>query len=262
MDRLLFLIAALLFPSAALAQSYRLSDVSCEQGKTCDATVTVTGTRTTKSVVTFYVGVKGDSAKPGIDYPPYAKSMEVLATDTKLTFSVPTTVTGSTTTKVATSKLLLNTTGTLLDGTGKLSMTPKPVILPPVVCWDGSTVIPPAVCPIKPVWSVVPLNGALNARAVKDCSSIYRTAETDRNEPPQKYPITFNGVVKGTIYRLVPPGVWGTNMSWGRQDYPPNIDGQKGDVWTVLALDTPDPIPNYPWSATVAQECLEGVKKN
>lgn len=110
--------------------------------------------------------------------------------------------------------------------------------------------IPPP--PPMPSWIAYPagtpwsgLNIARHARATKDCSSIYRTTETDR------VGIFFLGVKIGDIYSLLTVDTLHPVPSWGWTSAR-NIAGQNGDTWTLQA--TPEPI-------TVVQECLEGVRQ-
>lgn len=151
----LALVSALLASSApALGQSYRLGDVTADEnaGK-ATIPVTITGTRTAKSFVTLYVGAPGDTGVPGVDYSPIAKAFEVLPTDTKISLDVIFTNDDKPgPTKRITSKLVINSGGKLTDGTGVITRTDSDVIAPPqpILCDDGSSVIPPATCPLPP----------------------------------------------------------------------------------------------------------------
>lgn len=160
--------ATAIFP--AHAQSYRLGDTSCEQGSICKVPVTVTGARTKSSHVTLYVGVNSDSAKPGVDYAPSARAFQVLPTDTKLTLDVPTLINDAIPgpLKQATTKLVINSGGVLLDGTGIMKIVDSDVAMqtcwddsiipvtsacpdrPTQVCWDGSVIFADLACPVRP----------------------------------------------------------------------------------------------------------------
>lgn len=118
---------------------------------------------------------------------------------------------------------------------------------------------PPPPPPGPTGWTAAPADGFKGllaptrfARAVVTCSSIYRTAETDRTG------ITFLGVTTGEVYQLIidqdlPNPGWGYTKS-------PNIFNQFGNIWTVYPLDqTYDQASAVNSFRTVSQDCLEGV---
>lgn len=93
--------------------------------------------------------------------------------------------------------------------------------------------------------------GAPYARALSDCASVNRTAETDR------VGLAIAGVKAGTVYKLVVGGS-GSGRSgspaaaWGWTPFK-NVEGRSGDTWTLE-----DPAGGE--EITVPQACLEGVK--
>ncbi len=110
----------------------------------------------------------------------------------------------------------------------------------------------PTPSPTPTQWITAKLGTSPFARATKTCSSIYRTREADALF------INYEGVVAGSIYKLplgeAPMNPVGYQAGWSHQ-VAVNIDGQTGHSWTVLSSHD---IPG--WYATVARECLEGVK--
>jgi hypothetical protein len=148
-------------------------------------------------------------------------------------------------------------------------------------CWDGSVIRwnkacpkppkgvpatkPPTPAPAPsptpapaPKWIATVLGSTPYARATKTCSSIYRNSETDR------VGIIMPGVTAGTVYKVptyTGEGIYPASTperpytaGWSHQ-VAINIDGQTGYSWTVLDInDAPG------WFATVARECLEGVR--
>jgi hypothetical protein len=146
------------------------------------------------------------------------------------------TVTGQLTKGVNARLYVGSAPGTILDT--DQAAPPQPAPAP-----DPAPAPEPAPAPSPGGWVVMPLADAPNARAVRDCSSIYRTAESDR------VGIAFTGVRAGEVYSLLPGDSMGKAPSWGWTDAR-NVDGQKGHVWVVgLAAGG---------HATVAESCLEG----
>lgn len=123
----------------------------------------------------------------------------------------------------------------------QVGLTPRPGTTPPPQPQPQPEPTPtPA--PGGTAWVAEALVTAPNARALKSCSSIYRTAETDR------VGIAFRGVTAGAVYALNP---WGRATSWGHTPAR-NSAGQSGTIWAVA-----DAAGEF---ATVAAECLEGVR--
>lgn len=139
-----------LFCSPSFAQSYRLADAIVEQGGTASVSATITGTRTAKSYVLLYTGIPTDVAKPGVDYAPISKIFEVQPTDTRISLDVSTLINDVVPgpAKDLTTKLVIISGGTLLDGTGRLRILDSDVQMQ--TCWDGSVIPATQPCPIKP----------------------------------------------------------------------------------------------------------------
>lgn len=142
--------AALVAPAAALAQSIYIRDVTCERGTICRVPLQNTGTGTTPAWVTTYTGKSTDTAIPGRDYTGAAQQVSILPGQT-LYLAVPT-MPGAGASVTVSTVAVVNRGGTLRDGQGKLVINPPVVVTPPppapVVCPDGSSVVPPATCPV------------------------------------------------------------------------------------------------------------------
>lgn len=139
---------------------------------------------------------------------------------------------------------------------------PPPTCVPPQILVNGVCTTP--VTPPPPTgWVTVPAdgyNGLLNptafARAARTCSSIYRTAETDR------VGISFLGVTSGEVFQLISKADTGwSNASWGYTTTL-NLFNQSGNIWTVYPLgQTYVQAVAAQSFRTVSQDCLEGVKQ-
>lgn len=297
MKRFIAAIAALclvLQPAAAVATvkpstpSFSIDDTQAVQGNDLVFTVRKHGKLNAKASTVAFATV-AVSAKAGTDFRAVTVTLTFAAAETVKTVRVPTILkTWAEPTKTLTGKLTAGANARLYDGAAVGSILdaspthywcaggvlqpigqPCPGTTPPPppatqTCPDGSVIPADQVCPVlpppppPPQWVGFPAGTAWNglhltyfARATKTCSSIYRTAETDR------VGIAFRGVVAGEVYHLAEPGpaTMSTVGAWGFTDAK-NIAGQVGHHWTLAPLDQPGA-----W-ATVAQECLEGVKRS
>lgn len=275
MRTLLRLLAAviavsLLFASPALAAapSFTISPTSAQEdaGRLCFP-VKMHGTRS-PYISSVKVTIAAGTALAGSDY--VASSLELLFQPSEFGMTKPAcfaliddtkpepseTVTGKLTKGLNSRLYVASATGTILDTDPAIKW-----------CKGGITVPAGQPCPVDPpppapAWVSFPagtpwagLSQTYFARAVKSCSSIYRTAETDR------VGISHRGVTAGTVYRLAEPGPATMSLvaAWGWTDAK-NIDGQAGAHWTVFEMSAPYPPPAFAPYASVAQACLEGVK--
>lgn len=146
-------------------------------------------------------------------------------------------------TETLTVKLAKGSNSRLYRGTATVTITDVDVHVHP----DPEEPPPPPPPPPLPedplAWSPAELREGGYARARSNCSSIYRSAETDR------VGITFLGVKGGTVYKVIPGG-WG----WSPVK---NIEGHTGKTWTLLEIG--EPYLAYGRFITVADACLEGV---
>jgi hypothetical protein len=251
--RLIALAALMLAPIPALAAppppSFSILDAVAGHGKLCFPINKHGRINSLPSTVTFYI-IAG-TAKPPADYtdPGRVTVSFGSAAGSKLQCI---SVTAGTVTKTLTGKIAAGTNARLYDGTA-IGTIPAGTVTPPppppdVTCPDGSVHPAGYVCPTPPPpptgsWALKSLwSGATHARAKMDCSSVYRTAETDR------VGTVYPGVKAGTVYLLVP----GPYRAWGWQGPFKNIDGQYGASWLLE-----NPAGGIPiW---VAETCLEGV---
>ena len=133
---LILATASLLSATAAHGQNYTLRDATADKdaGKVT-VNLDITGSRTTKSLVTVYTGIPTDAAIPTVDYVPLAQQFEVLPTDTHKTFDVlftpDLTPQAPEASKTLTVKAVVNRGGALLDGTGTVTITDNDVPPPP-----------------------------------------------------------------------------------------------------------------------------------
>lgn len=128
--------------------------------------------------------------------------------------------------------------GTILDSDRAPEPAPEPEPEPEPTPTPEPEPQPAPPPPPSSGWVATPLALAPNARALMNCPSIYRTAESDR------VGIHYPGVTAGTVYALLGASPDGGPASW-------NL-GPTGPAWT-LAL----PGGGFAW---VAQACLEGVR--
>lgn len=164
--------ALVLITGTAHAQSVKLgSDITVEEGADALVKLSRTGDITKPSMTTLYSGQPSDTAIPLNDYTPLAIIQLWNPGESAKTINVKTldrdAAVGST--KRLTMKLVVNRGASLSDGTQYITIKGMgaPVVVPPtcppgtvldggtcvtpppqpVQCPDGSTVIPPAVCP-------------------------------------------------------------------------------------------------------------------
>lgn len=247
--------AAILFASAApaAAQSLSVSDASCTEGGVCSFVISRAGSKGLTSSFR-YATRNGEAVAPG-DYTARSGQQSVRKNASRITISVQTTQDATHEGKERFYLVITPVSNAVIvraEGAATISdddLAPPP----PVQCPDGSTVPAGQTCPEPPPPPATetpypagtPWNGlnlATRALATKTCSSIYRTAETDR------VGVSYRSVLAGTVY-LVPARAWGWHGPFK------NIDGQSGDAWTVIQVDNP-----LAW-ATVAQECLVGLRQ-
>lgn len=234
--RLIALAALILAPIPAFAAppppSFTISDATAANGRLCFPIKKHGRINSLPSTVTFYI-IAGTAKPPGDYTDPGRVTVSFGAAASTQTECIS--VVHGAITKTLTGKLIAATNARLYDGTA-IGTIPAGEIAPPPS--PTST------------WALKPLReGATYARAKVDCSSIYRTTETDR------VGIAFAGVTAGTVYKLFLGGPTSGQpdsplASWGWHPFK-NIDGQNGDGW---ALENPAGEPIF-----VAETCLEGV---
>lgn len=123
---------ALALAAPAYAQNIYVKDIVHEEN-TAIARVPVEnrGTGKTPARVTVYVGLSNDSAKQGIDYIGVAEQFDVLPGQVGY-LNVPILNDAKPgPTKTITTKVIVNSGGTLRDGTGKITRTDSDVVAPP-----------------------------------------------------------------------------------------------------------------------------------
>lgn len=177
-----------------------------------------------------------DSAIAPADFAARSGGLTMSATGSSLSFTFPVIddalVEGHERVKIVV-RVTTNGTPALLEGF--VTIADNDVAAPPP---------PPPPPPPGDLWTVAPLVEGGYARARATCSSIYRSAESDR------VGIAYPGITAGTVYKVIPGG-------WGHSPLK-SLEGHTGETWTLLAIGEPY-VPFGPF-ITVAAACLEGVK--